>query len=170
MASTLFLMGLSMDCNWKMTKFWILSEEDLDMIDLDRYNSYLLWTMGSPLMVWCIDATQHGRSDYGIVTVGDYHIQGAEAPVLRRRGCGGALLHFSEFLCISLHSAAFPSISLHSLHLSLVISISLHFSSFHYIPLLHFPAFLCISLHFSAFFFIYQHFSAFFIISLHFTF
>ena len=107
--------------------------------------------------------------DYGIVTVGDYHIQGAEAPVLRRRGCGGALLHFSEFLCISLHSAAFPSISLHSLHLSLVISISLHFSSFHYIPLLHFPAFLCISLHFSAFFFIYQHFSAFFIISLHFS-
>ena len=135
-------MGLSMDCNGKMTKFRILSEEDLDMIDLDRYNSYLLWTMGSPLMVWwCIDATQHGRSDYDIVTVGDYHIQGAEAPVLRRRGCGGALLHFSEFLCISLHSAAFPSISLHSLHLSLFISISLHFLSF-----------LCIFHHFSAFY------------------
>ena len=27
-------MGLSMDCNGKMTKFRILSEEDLDMIDL----------------------------------------------------------------------------------------------------------------------------------------
>ena len=40
----------------------------------------------------------------------------AEAPVsdvLRRRGCGVALLHFSEFLCISLHFSTYLCMPLH---------------------------------------------------------